>query len=378
MRLLKIAVCIISMMALVLVLFSVVTPQGRATVKTIGFILHVLPDVPLKPLHWFTSSPIKAEVFFPLSDEIGTADVYRTAGTDKAAVLLFLGVNPAGRDDERVINLAEGLARSGMVVMIPISYTMTQFRIDSAEVDNLVHAFQYLRNLEYVDSGRVGMAGFCVGASLSVVAAQDTRISDDVAFINFFGGYFDMKDLLVSIASGTRFDKDLHKSWESSDQAWKTFRNHLLESVENLDDLAFLTSVFVDEEVTELGRAEDLSPDAAIVYRLLRGLSLEEARNLFSQLPEDFRKNLKSISPNENLSNLKAKILIMHDLNDNNIPSEESRRLAIALKERGNFRHTEFVFFQHVDPVRMVNPLTWISDVSKLFFHLYDIIRIAA
>ena len=337
-----------------------------------------LPDVPVKPLHWFTSSPIKSEVFFPLADGIGSADLYRTAGTDKAAVLLFLGVNPAGRDDERVINLAEGLARSGMVVMIPVSDTMTQFRIDPTEADNLVHAFQHLRDLEYVDSSRVGMGGFCVGASLSVVAAQDTRINDDVAFINFFGGYFDMKDLLMSIASSTRFDKDLHESWEPSDQAWETFRNHLLENVENRDDLAFLTSVFVNEDVTELWRAADLSPDAAIIYRLLSGVSLEEARNLFSQLPEDFRKGLKSISPNEKLGDLNAKILIMHDLNDNNIPSEESRRLTIALKERGNFRHTEFVFFQHMDPVRIVNPLTWISDVSKLFFHIYDIIRISA
>ena len=48
------------------------------------------------------------------------ADVYAPAGGGKrGAVLLFMGVNPAGKDDPRVVNLANGLARAGMVVMIP-------------------------------------------------------------------------------------------------------------------------------------------------------------------------------------------------------------------------------------------------------------------
>ena len=96
------------------------------------------------------------------------------------------------------------------------------------------------------------------------------------------------------------------------------------------------------------------------------------------QLPEEFQENLRNISPSENLGDLKAKMLIMHDAEDNNVPSEESRRLMAALKERGDARYTEFVFFQHMDPARAVNPLTWTRDVSKLFFHLYNISRIAS
>jgi hypothetical protein len=105
---------------------------------------------------------------------------------------------------------------------------------------------------------------------------------------------------------------------------------------------------------------------------------LEEAGKLLSQLPEDFQENLRRISPSQNLGDLKAKMLIMHDAKDNNVPSEESRRLTAALKERGDVRYTEFVFFQHMDPARAVNPLTWTRDVSKLFLHLYSVIRIAS
>jgi dienelactone hydrolase len=374
----------LAVLGVLLTIFAVATPQGRTAAKTGGFVFQVLPAFPVKPLEWFTESPIKEEVFFPQAQGEGVADLYRPRGTDRrAAVLLFLGVNPAGRDDERVVNLAEGLARSGMVVMVPWSETMTQFRIDSAEVDNLVNAFQYLRGLEYVDSERVGMGGFCVGASLATVAAQDHRIREEVAFINFFGGYYDVRDLLASVAAGTRFSEDGQEPWEPSDQTLKTFRNHLIESVESREDREFLAGMFVagtfvagEEPVQD--EVGNLSPAGGIVYRLLNGVSLEEAKDLLAQLAEEFQEGLRRISPSENLGDLKAKMLIMHDAKDSNVPSEESRRLVAALKERGNVRYTEFVFFQHMDPARAVNPLTWTRDVSKLFLHLYHVIRVVS
>ncbi|MQF49155.1 hypothetical protein FIM08_04600 [SAR202 cluster bacterium AC-647-N09_OGT_505m] len=340
--------------------------------------LQMFPAIPVKPLEWFTSGPIREEVLFPQSQGEGVAHMYRPSGKGKwAAVLLFLGVNPAGRDDERVINLAEGLARSGMVVMVPWSETMTQYRIDPVEVDNLVYAFQYLRGTEYVDPERVGMGGFCVGASLSTVAAQDSRIMGDVDFINFFGGYADVRDLLKSIVSRTRFDEEGQKLWEPSDQTLRTFRNHLIESVEEIEDQQLLVRTFMDGMEPSSADVENLSPIGRTVYRLLSGVPLGEAEELLDQLPEEFQENLRNISPSENLGNLKAKMLIMHDSEDHNVPSEESRRLKASLEKRGDVRYTEFVFFQHMDPARAVNPLIWTRDFSKLFFHMYNIIRIA-
>ena len=377
-RVLRRAAIALAVLVAILAVLAVVTPQGRTAAKTGGFIFQVLPGIPVKPLEWFTARPIKETVVFPQAQGEGEADVYRPGGAGRhAAVLLFLGVNPAGRNDERVVNLAEGLARSGMVVMVPWSETMTQYRIDPGEVDNLVHAFRYLRGLEYVDPDRVGMGGFCVGASLSTVAAQDSRIRDDVAFLNLFGGYFDARDLLKAIASRTRFDGEVRKPWEPSDQTLKTFRNHLIESVESREERDILTRVFVDGEEVSTAEVEALSTDGRNVYRLLSGVSLEEAGNLLDRLPEGFQENLRRISPSQNLAGLKAKALIMHDAEDNNVPAEESRRLAAALGERGDVRYTEFVFFEHMDPVRAVNPLTWSRDLFKLFFHLYQVIRIA-
>ena len=120
-------------------------------------------------------------------------------------MLFFLGVNPAGKNDERVVNVASAMARTGTAVMIPWSERMTQRRVDPQEVDDLVVAFQHLQGQEAVDPDKVGMAGFCVGASMLLVAAQDERIRDQVKVVNSFGGYYDAKDLIASVAAEERF-----------------------------------------------------------------------------------------------------------------------------------------------------------------------------
>ena len=174
------------LIAIVMLVVMFATPQGRAALKTLGFVFQVIPSIPVKPIEIFSSQPVREEVRFTQSTGSGVADIYRPDNDkENAAVLLFLGVNPAGRDDARVVNLAESLARTGMVVMIPWSDTMTQNRIDPNEVGNLVEAYKYLSDRDYVDPDRVGVGGFCVGASLAAVAAQDPEIRDNIAFIDF-------------------------------------------------------------------------------------------------------------------------------------------------------------------------------------------------
>ncbi|MBH43078.1 MAG: hypothetical protein CL787_06165 [Chloroflexi bacterium] len=373
---LKILRMIIFITILVLAI-AIATPQGRSALKTVGFVFQVIPSIPVKPLALFSSEPIREEVNFPQTSTDGTADIYRPDNDKQnAAVLLFLGVNPAGRDDSRVVNLAESLARTGMVVMIPWSDTMTQNRIDPNEVSNLVEAYKYLSDLEYVDPERVGFGGFCVGSSLAAVAAQDPEIRDNIAFINFFGGYFDAMDLMASISSSTRFGDYGRQPWEPSDLATSVLRGHLIELIPLERDKSLIEQILSSQDSLTKNQVGDLSEEGKRVYKLLTGTSLVEARELISQLPEEFQDDMKAVSPISNVGGIKARILIMHDASDNNVPPEESRRFFEALKGREDVTYTEFAFFNHMDPGRDVGPLTWMGDVYKLFMHLYSIIRI--
>ena len=362
---------------IVILVLTAATPQGRTAVETALFIPQVIPTIPVKPQEWVSSAPIRREVEFPVQDGIGVADLYSQPGNDKrGSVLLFLGVNPAGRDDPRVVGLANGLARTGVVVMIPWSDTMTDQRVDVSEVDNLVHAYEFLIAQDNVDPTRSGMGGFCVGASMATVAAQDERIRSKVEFVNFFGGYYDASDLIASVVSQSRFHDGVVGPWPPDVLSKRVVTTHLIEGLPNEVERALLTRVFVTKDAAlSEEAAQSLSPEAQVVNRMLQGVSLNEALTLVDQLPESAIETLRAISPVTNIEDLEARVLIMHDRQDGLVPSEESRRLAEALASRGGFSHTEFSLFQHLDPTRPVSPPVFAREVFKLYMHMYRVLR---
>ncbi|MEK7777898.1 MAG: dienelactone hydrolase family protein, partial [Chloroflexota bacterium] len=310
----------------------------------------------------------------------GASDLYVPSGGGKyPAVVLFFGVIPAGRDDPRIVNLASGLARSGIVVLIPWSEVMTTFRrLDPKAVDLLVGAFQYLESHPAVDASRIGVAGFCVGASFAALAAEDDRIKEKVAYVNSFGGYYDAKDLLVAIASQTRFYDDFSEPWTPREDSKTVFAVHLLEGLPDAREGEMLAREFgyLKEPPAATYDPVSVSQEAQAVRSLLSGVTMQEAQALLSSLPSQFLDDLALISPSTRIGDLKAPVLIMHDSEDTAVPAAESRRMANALKERGQVHYTEFSLFQHVDPTRQLSPLDMAKEMWKLMFHMYMVMRL--
>ena len=118
-------------------------------------------------------------------------------------------------------------------------------QLSAEEVDRLVAGFQYLTDLEFVDSERAGLAGFCIGASLAFVAAADPRIADEVSFINFFGGYYNAVDLMAQVSSKQRFYENTIEHWAPSRLSRKVFRDHLIALVPHTQERELLQRTFV-------------------------------------------------------------------------------------------------------------------------------------
>ena len=354
-------------------------PQIRAGAHTTFFVLQML-DSPVKPQSWFTKAPDRQEVLYHRPPGEGVADIYRIPdGKRRAAVLLFLGANAAGRDDPDVIRLGNALARSGFVVMFHWSPTMgLQQNIDPDEIENLVGAFQYLSAQEFVDPQRAGMGGFSVGGSFAMVAAADPRIRDDVAFLNSFGAYFDARDLFLQVASRSSHYQGQQESWAADRLTWLVFANELIETLDDPQERQIFADQFLRGQQGPPEENGARSIQAQAVRKLLEGTTLREAETLFDSLPVGFRAELESISPSGHLSNLRAPLLIMHDQGDPLIPVAESRRLAAALEGRSNFRYTETQVFDHVRPGSGGGWWLLAREGIKLYRHMYGIIRIAA
>ena len=256
-----------------LTIFIAATPQGKAGFRAALFVPQIL-DAPIKPQLWLSGDPVRHEVTYQQATGTGVADVYRIPdGEPRAAVLLFLGANAAGRDDKDVINLGEALARSGFVVMFHWSPTMAlQRNIDPVEIDNLVRAFQFLEQQEWVDPERVGIGGFCVGASFSLVAAADPRIRDRVRFVNAFGPYFDARELLIQVVTRSRIDQGVRTPWQPDRLTLEVFANELIETVDDPADNELLTKRYMTGESID---AQPVTSAGQTVARLLEGLSPE-------------------------------------------------------------------------------------------------------
>ena len=360
-------------LSIFLIIFLTATPQGKAAFRAALFVPQIL-EVPFKPQVWFSADPVRHEVTYPQDTGTGVADVYRIPdGQRRAAVLLFLGANAAGRDDKDVVNLGEALARSGFVVMFHWSPTMAlQHNIDPAEIDNLVRAFQFLERQEWVDPERVGIGGFCVGASFSLVAAADPRISDRVRFVNAFGPYFDARDLLLQVVTRSRLDQGVRTPWQPDSLTLKVFANELIETLDNPADNALLTKAYLSGEPADLGT---LTPAGQTVLRLLEGVPPEEAAELYGTLPRDFREAMDRISPSSYVNDIQAKVLVLHDRDDWLVPSAESRRLAAAMEDRGDVSYTELLSFDHVRPTSGTGAWRLIQEGFKLYRHMYRVMR---
>lgn len=380
--------CLLRRTLVVLLLFIVVlvvliaaTPQGRVAVRTLLFLPQILPAIPFNPQQWVTRDPKRSEIEFPLAAGRGVADLYVPAGSGRhSAVLFFLGVVPPDRDERRIVALAEGLARAGMVVMIPWLDTQAENRIILQDIDSLVRAFQHLLTLEQVDPDRVGVGGICTGASMVTVAAQDDRISDNVRFINFFAGYYDAFDLVRAIGSRSRVLDGDTMPWNPDSLTMRLFTNHLIEGVTDPASRALLDRVIVRKEPASEDEIQSLSSEAMAVYRLERGASQEEIDGLIGQLSHRTVDFLRIISPSTNIDKLKARVLIMHDRGDRLVPSGESRRLAEALGEDSDTYHTEFSFFQreiqvHVDESKGIGPIGYTREAFKFFMHMYNVMK---
>ena len=360
-----------------LTLFVALTPQGRAGFHTALFLTQVL-DTPVKPQSWFTGEPQRQESTYPSPEGESVAEIYRIPdGRLRAAVVLSLGVTKEGFEDPVVVNLGYALARAGFVVMYQWSpHVGLNHNIDPRAPEILVSSFRHLEDQEYVDKDRVGLGGFSVGASFALVAASDPGIRQRVHFVNALGPYYDAESLLVQVSSRTVIYDGVETSWVPDDLTIRVVANDLIETLSNSQDIEILSAAY-DQEVPSPPRdAEKLSSAGRRVAWLLEGVGRPEAIDLVAALPGWFHEDLVRISPSAHLDGLQARLLLMHDREDRLVPAAESRRIAKALQHRGNFRHTELIAFEHVNPSGG-GIFTILAQAANLYRHMYEVIRMA-
>lgn len=313
--------------------------------------------------------PDLAELWLP-----AWASAERSAG----AMLLVFGVNNVGRNHPSIERVADGLARTGVAVLVPDSRTLLEGRLEVGEIEGVVRAFQLLAARPEVDRSRVGIVGFSVGGSLALLAARDPRIADQVRWVNAFGAFADAESYLASVAAHALVDPEgAVVPWTPSPLAREVFLRFVLDQVDDdadrraLDD-ALGEPILAGERPAADARLRDaLRSDPGRAARdLLTAPSLDAAVAAIRTLPASSRDFIDAISPGRHMDGLQAAVYLMHEVEDHHVPYVESRALVGALAAPGLLvQHTEFRLFDHVQPDDL-DLVAAAPELVKLLLHV--------
>lgn len=372
-------VALVLALALV-VLLLVGTHAGRTAVRTLLFLPDMFPGAPVRPLTWITPPPRCEEVEVRYADTATVGDLcYPAGGAREGGVVLSLGVHPLQRDDPLLVQVQDGLVRTQMAVLRLQSPDLSAGRIEPREIDALVAAFALLRAHPEVDPARVGLAGFSVGGSLSLVAAADPRIRDLVALVYSFGGYYDALAVLDAIAA-RRISRDgLLAPWEPHPWSVRVFAEQLIHALpdEAAEEREWLLARLHTPEAAEPLPPEEvraqLSQLGRLILLLLEAEGPVDSEALLAALPDPSRARFRYLSPATHLAQLRAPVYLMHDVGDRLIPHTESRALAAQLAPELLARYDEFHMFEHVMPRDPAALIQFVPDLVALYQHLYAI-----
>jgi dienelactone hydrolase len=346
-----------------------------ATWKTLVFFLKVLPMLPSRALDLVTPDPIITKLRYPGRGGWVEGDLYRpsTPGPHPGMVMC-LGVIPFDVNHPQIPRLGEALARSGFAALLYWSPAMRDSRLDPDDIADIASAYDYLLRQPEIDAARSGLFGTCVGGAFVLMAAADERIRDHVSFVGTFAPFSSMWTLTEDIASASRELDDARITWDVDQLTRAVFVRTLTDAL-SPDEAAWLRA-------REDGRNGETPPrkltgHGQLVQRLLKPITLEDARDTLHQLPEMMQQQLTAMSPVRYLDDIRAPLLIIsHDRDDTVIPVGESRRMARKLGQRPGARYTEFAMFQHADPTKRKLPLgQLLRELRKFFFCLYPMFR---
>ena len=286
------------------------------------------------------------------------ADLYTVQdGRPHAGLLITHGVLETGKDDPRLVALANELAACGFAVLVPELDGLKSLRLEMEESDDIVAAFRFLLSMDEVDDTRSGLFGISFAAGPILKASADPSIRERVKFVVSFGGYYDTVNVVRYLTTGSdEYRGHRHVQPPEAYARYVFVKNVLAHMPEGKDRTllsGLLDAIEREANATE-AEAPAFSPDqltegGRTVYELIHNQDPDRVRSLMEATEPNVRDYLEGLSLRTIVPRIKARLLIGHGDTDPLIPSTESLRLADALPDPGRVHVAILKVVSHVD-----------------------------
>jgi pimeloyl-ACP methyl ester carboxylesterase len=320
------------LLALGLAAALLAVPVARAaadlTIASV-FLVEFLSSGHYRPLSALTGAPRRE----PLA--VAGAVVDRWGNRGGMPLVLVHGYAPAGKDEPRVQEAAALLARAGFDVAVPTIPGLTRGRLRPDDAQPV------LATLAARPEPTVIVA-VSVGAGPALLAAADPAVRDRARVVLSLGGYASARELLRFFLTG--------------EYAWKDIRGRVVHD-------PAVVRWFVEANADLLdSSARDALADPA------------RAADLLEAPPPRVADLLARLSPVRVAPEIRARLVLVHGVDDRAVPYTESLRLAAARPEETRVVLVHLV--EHVEGTRIRVWSTAARELGALILVVYGLGRV--
>lgn len=336
------------------------------SLDAVDFLLDMVAGEKPTRLKRRTATPTRVQTSFEVRGEHNAADVYLPgSGLPRAGILLVPGVARLGKDDPRLISFANTVARSGFAVLVPDIETLKDLNVRPWTRDIVAQGFQHLcQHPEWTPGGRAGIGGMSFAMGPGVMAAVEPAIRDDVRFLFCVGGYHD-------ITAQNRFALTgwyRERGGPAGDGPWRhrapddyTRWVMCLSMLGDIPDQASRAAirevadarVEYKEASLDAVRHRVTDPAGEALMAFIENTDREKFDGLYAALPDRMRRDMEGMDPSRlDLSQLRARLILVHGLGDDIIPYVES----LGLHRAAPKGQSRFYRVQGLNHVTMAKP----------------------
>jgi pimeloyl-ACP methyl ester carboxylesterase len=289
--------------------------------------------------------------------------IARPGGEGPWPTLLFVnGTVPQGRTLPEVQNLARGLARAGYLVVVPDLPGMRNDEITEETVSSALETTRAVADFPDARDGRVGLVGISTGATIALLAAEDTDVGEHVSVVAGIAPYTDIRTVLSIATTGHYLNGDEYVPYKADPFLSYVAARSVVAALPSGEDRDKLRAGL--EEVARLDpdplaelrtrSTDDLSPEAGRVVELLANDDPERFDELYAALPPGVRASMDRLSPLGFAERLTTPVELTSGAQDKYFPISESFALA---RIAPNCRVTVAEPLDHGEPVPSVGDL---------------------
>jgi pimeloyl-ACP methyl ester carboxylesterase len=299
------------------------------------------------------NAPVLTPVAEAVSGEPGFEDVpvagnptlvARPAGEGPwPAIFLVNGTVREGRKLPEVRNLAEGFARAGYLVVVPDLPGLTEAEITPETARETVEVVREVSARPDVEDTGVALVGVSTGATLALLAAEKSSLEERISVVAGIAPYSDIRTVVNIATTGhyRRSDGELIR-YEADSFLPYVIAHSLVAALPPGEDRRTLSGELagIDREDPDpldglrSRRTEDLEPAAASVIRLLANEDPERFEDLYGELPEGVRADLRVLSPLAGTGRINVPVELATGPHDKYFPPSQSYALERIAPER--------------------------------------------